>query len=152
MKTLIRINPLDNVAVALQPLPKGTAVELDDLNLILKEDIMQGHKFALKDLKSGDFIIKYGNPIGHATADIAAGSWIHTHNLKTGLGELLTYTYNRNVSSLPEREPKYFQGYRRKDGRVGVRNEIWIIPTVGCVNNVATAIEKASQKYLVSAD
>lgn len=148
MKTLIRINPLDNVAVALQPLPKGTAVELDDLNLILKEDIMQGHKFALKDLKAGDSIIKYGNPIGHATADIEAGSWIHTHNLKTGLGELLTYTYNRNVSSLPEREPKYFQGYRRKDGRVGVRNEIWIIPTVGCVNNVATAIEKASQKYL----
>lgn len=148
MKTFIRINPSDNVAVALKPLKKGTAVELDDLNFLLKEDIMQGHKFALTDLQTGDSIIKYGNPIGHATADIAAGSWIHTHNLKTGLGELLTYTYNRNISDLPEKEPKYFRGYRRKDGRIGVRNEIWIIPTVGCVNNVATAIERASQKYL----
>lgn len=148
MKTFIRINPSDNVAVALKPLKKGTAVELDDLNFLLKEDIMQGHKFALTDLQTGDSIIKYGNPIGHATADIAAGSWIHTHNLKTGLGELLTYTYNRNISDLPEKEPKYFRGYRRIDGRIGVRNEIWIIPTVGCVNNVATAIERASQKYL----
>ena len=109
---------------------------------------MQGHKFSLKNLKPGDSIIKYGNPIGHATAEIPAGSWIHTHNLKTGLGDLLTYTYNKNVSDLPHKEPKFFQGYRRKDGRVGVRNEIWIIPTVGCVNNVVTAIERNSQKYI----
>ena len=150
MKTFIQINPLDNVAVALQPLAKGTAIELDNLTLLLKEDILQGHKFALKDLKTGDPIIKYGNPIGHATAETSAGSWIHTHNLKTNLGDLLTYTYNKNVSRLPEKEPRYFQGYLRKDGRVGVRNEIWIIPTVGCVNNVATAIEKASQKYVTT--
>ena len=148
MKSFIRINSLDNVAVALQPLAKGTVVELDDVVVTLTEDIMQGHKFALKNLKTGDSIIKYGNPIGHATADIPAGSWIHTHNLKTGLGELLTYTYDKNVTELPKREPKFFQGYRRKDGRAGVRNEIWIIPTVGCVNNVATAIERASQKYI----
>ena len=150
MKTFIQINPLDNVAVALQPLKKGTTVELDDLTLLLKEDIMQGHKFALKDLNTNDLIIKYGNPIGHATTEISAGSWIHTHNLKTNLGDLLTYTYNKNVSRLPERDARYFQGYRRKNGRVGVRNEIWIIPTVGCVNNVATAIEKASQKYVTT--
>ena len=150
MKTFIQINPLDNVAVALQPLKKGTTVELDDLTLLLKEDIMQGHKFALKDLNTNDLIIKYGNPIGHATTEISAGSWIHTHNLKTNLGDLLTYTYNKNVSRLPERVARYFQGYRRKNGRVGVRNEIWIIPTVGCVNNVATTIEKASQKYVTT--
>ena len=150
MKTFIQINPLDNVAVALQPLKKGTTVELDDLTLLLKEDIMQGHKFALKDLNTNDLIIKYGNPIGHATTEISAGSWIHTHNLKTNLGDLLTYTYNKNVSRLPERDARYFQGYRRKNGRVGVRNEIWIIPTVGCVNNVATTIEKASQKYVTT--
>ena len=150
MKTFIQINPLDNVAVALQPLKKGTTVELDDLTLLLKEDIMQGHKFALKDLNTNDLIIKYGNPIGHATTEISAGSWIHTHNLKTNLGDLLTYTYNKNVSRLPERDARYFHGYRRKNGRVGVRNEIWIIPTVGCVNNVATAIEKASQKYVTT--
>lgn len=147
MKSFIRINPLDNVAVALKPLKKGTAIELDNQVIILSEDIMQGHKFALKDLQTGDSIMKYGNPIGHATADIGKGSWIHTHNLKTGLGELLTYTYHKNVTELPRREPKYFQGYRRKNGQVGVRNEIWVIPTVGCVNSVATAIEKVSQQY-----
>ncbi len=148
MKSFIQINSLDNVAVALQPLAKGTVVELDDIVVTLTEDIQQGHKFALKNLKTGDSIIKYGNSIGHATADIPAGSWIHTHNLKTGLGELLTYSYNKNTTPLPERKPLFFQGYRRKDGRAGVRNEIWIIPTVGCVNNVATAIERASQKYI----
>lgn len=148
MKSFIKINPSDNVAVALVPLSKGTVIELDDITLTLTEDIMQGHKFSLKNLKPGDSIIKYGNPIGHATAEIPAGSWIHTHNLKTGLGDLLTYTYNKNVSDLPHREPKFFQGYRRKDGSVGVRNEIWIIPTVGCVNNVVTAIERNSQKYI----
>ncbi len=148
MKSFIKINPSDNVAVALVPLSKGTVIKLDDTTLTLTEDIMQGHKFSLNNLKPGDSIIKYGNPIGHATAEIPAGSWIHTHNLKTGLGDLLTYTYNKNVSDLPHKEPKFFQGYRRKDGRVGVRNEIWIIPTVGCVNNVATAIERNSQKYI----
>ena len=148
MKSFIRINSLDNVAVALQPLAKGTVIELDDIVVTLTEDIQQGHKFALKNLKNGESIIKYGNPIGHATADIPAGSWIHTHNLKTGLGELLTYSYNKNTTLLPKREPRFFQGYRRKNGRAGVRNEIWIIPTVGCVNNVATAIERASQKYI----
>lgn len=148
MKTYIQIHSSDNVAVALQPLEKGTAVELDDLKLTLKETIQQGHKFSLQDIKAGDSIMKYGNPIGYATADIPAGSWIHTHNMKTGLGEVLTYTYNRSIPSLPERPLKYFQGYRKKNGRAGVRNEIWIIPTVGCVNNVAAAIEKASQKYV----
>ena len=148
MKSFIKINPSDNVAVALIPLQKNTVIKLDDTTLTLTEDIMQGHKFSLKNLKPGDSIIKYGNPIGHATAEIPAGSWIHTHNLKTGLGDLLTYTYNKNLSDLPHKEPKFFQGYRRKDGRVGVRNEIWIIPTVGCVNNVATAIERNSQKYI----
>ena len=148
MKSFIKINPSDNVAVALQPIVKGTVIELNNSTLTLTEDIMQGHKFALKNLKPGDSIIKYGNPIGYATTEISAGSWIHTHNLKTGLGDLLTYTYNKNVTELPHQEPKFFQGYRRKNGRVGVRNEIWIIPTVGCVSNVASAIERAAQKYM----
>lgn len=85
MKSFIKINPSDNVAVALQPLAKGTVIKLDNSTLTLTEEIMQGHKFALKSLKPGDSIIKYGNPIGRATAEIPAGSWIHTHNLKTGL-------------------------------------------------------------------
>ena len=84
MKSFIKINPSDNVAIALQPLAKGTVIKLDNSTLTLTEEIMQGHKFALKSLKPGDSIIKYGNPIGRATAEIPAGSWIHTHNLKTG--------------------------------------------------------------------
>ena len=114
MKSFIKINPSDNVAVALQPLAKGTVIKLDNSTLTLTEEIMQGHKFALKSLKPGDSIIKYGNPIGRATAEIPAGSWIHTHNLKTGLGDLLTYTYNKTITELPHREPKFFQGYRKK--------------------------------------
>ena len=149
MKSFIRIHPQDSVAVALSPLKEGTLIRLEDgTEVTLIEDIPQGHKFALKDIPSGTSIIKYGNSIGIASADIRAGVWIHTHNMKTGLGELLTYTYDRNITPLPAREERFFQGYRRKNGKVGVRNEIWIIPTVGCVNNVAQAIEKGSQSLV----
>lgn len=148
MKTYIQINSSDNVAVALAPLPQGTAVKIGGDPFPLIEDIMQGHKFALCNINKGDAIIKYGNPIGYATENILPGQWVHTHNLKTGLGDLLKYSYHRNISELSAKECKFFQGYRRKDGKVGVRNEIWIIPTVGCVNHVAALIEKASQKFI----
>ncbi len=149
MKSFIRIHPQDSVAVALSPLKEGTLTQLEDgTEVTLIEDIPQGHKFALKDIPAGTSIIKYGNSIGVATTDIRTGSWIHTHNMKTGLGELLTYTYDRNITPLPTREERFFQGYRRKNGKVGVRNEVWIIPTVGCVNNVAQAIEKGSQSLV----
>ncbi len=149
MKSFIRIHPQDSVAVALSPLKEGTLIQLEDgTEVTLIEDIPQGHKFALKDIPAGTSIIKYGNSIGVATTDIRTGSWIHTHNMKTGLGELLTYTYDRNITPLPTREERFFQGYRRKNGKVGVRNEVWIIPTVGCVNNVAQAIEKGSQSLV----
>lgn len=150
MKTYIQIHPDDNVAVALVPLKCAASVTLDSCSLLLKEDIMQGHKFALKEIRKGDPVIKYGNPIGYATCDISSGSWIHTHNMKTGLGDVLTYTYKKSISPLPEKQPVFFQGYRRANGKVGIRNEIFIIPTVGCVNNVATAIERASQNFLSS--
>lgn len=140
----IKINPLDNVAVALYPLCAGTVIE----GISLTENIPQGHKFALQDIPSQAQIIKYGNAIGIAAADIKAGNWIHTHNIKTGLGELLSYTYEKDVTAPVSTEPYFFQGYRRPDGKVGIRNEIWIIPTVGCVNNVATAIERKAQSYL----
>lgn len=149
MKSFIRIHPKDSVAVALSPLKEGVLIELEDgTQVTLIEDIPQGHKFALKDIEAGASIIKYGNSIGIATTPIKAGAWIHTHNMKTGLGDLLTYTYDRDITALPSREERTFQGYRRKDGKVGVRNEIWIIPTVGCVNNVAQAIEKGSQSVV----
>ena len=148
MKTYLQINPKDNVAVALAPLSSGTAVELDGFSLTLNEDIPQGHKFALKDIKKDEQIIKYGCPIGFAKEDISTGSWVHIQNIRTGLGDLLTYTYDKQDTTLEPTEERVFQGFRRPDGKVGVRNELWIIPTVGCVNNVATAIERRAQNLV----
>ena len=113
----------------------------------LQEEIPQGHKFLIKDVKKGEDIIKYGNPIGHATEDLQAGAWIHIHNMKTNLGELLEYEYHPAEEILEKTEHRFFQGYRRTDGTVGVRNEIWIIPTVGCVNNVASLIAEKAKVY-----
>ena len=144
----IKIHSDDLVAVALCPLEKGTVCNVDGQEVTLIEDIAQGHKFALKDIKKDQPIIKYGYPIGIAKEDIQQGSWIHTHNMKTGLNDLLTYSYHRNVQELEPSEKRTFMGYRRKNGKVGVRNEIWIIPTVGCMNNVATSIERQAQKYV----
>ena len=148
MKTYLRIHPTDNVAVALAPLSAGTSVELDGISLTLAEDIPQGHKFALTDIPEDAQIIKYGYPIGIAKEDIHPGCWVHIHNIRTGLGDLLTYTYDRQAVDVAPTEERFFQGYRRADGRAAVRNELWIIPTVGCVNNIATAIERKAQ-YLV---
>ena len=145
MKNYIKIHPQDNVAVALCPLAGNTVVSLEDQQITLLEDIPQGHKFALTDIPAGSRIFKYGNPIGVAREDIKCGSWVHTHNLKTGLGDLLTYTYEKEEAVIPPTEERFFDGFRRANGKVGVRNEIWIIPTVGCVNNVATAIERKAQ-------
>lgn len=148
MQDFIKINSSDNVAVALKPLASGTAVELAGKIVTLLEDIPQGHKFALTNLPAGSSVVKYGCAIGIAKDTIPAGAWIHTHNLKTGLGDLLTYSYDKQEIKVVPTEERFFQGYRRPNGNVGVRNEIWIIPTVGCVNKIATAIERASQKHV----
>lgn len=151
MNQYLRINPKDNVAVALAPLEKGTQIRIDGLNVTLAEDIPQGHKFALCDIGKEDEIIKYGGPIGRAKEALIPGRWVHVHNICTGLGDMLTYTYHKQLKPLPPSEEAYFQGYRRKDGKAGVRNELWIIPTVGCVNSVATAIERQAQSLKTSA-
>lgn len=148
MQKYIQIHPNDKVAVALCPLEAGYTVRISDKKITLREDIPQGHKFVLTDLAEGEEVIKYGYPIGVTREPVQAGSWIHVHNMKTGLGDLLTYTYDKQEAVLAPTEERFFQGYRRSDGKVGVRNEIWIIPTVGCVNNVATAIEKRAQSYI----
>lgn len=145
MKTCLQIHPDDNVAVALAPLSAGTHITLDGCTLTLAEDIPQGHKFALKDIPEGAAVIKYGYPIGNASENIHPGSWVHTHNIRTGLGDLLTYTYDPHITVPAPSEERYFNGFRRKDGQAGVRNELWIIPTVGCVNNVATTLERRAQ-------
>lgn len=101
-------------------------------------NLADGHKYALRDIKSGENIIKYGNPIGHAVADIAKGEHIHSHNMKTNLSSNLTYTYEPEYTPIKKVESdKTFMGYVRENGDVGIRNEIWIIPTVGCVNKIA---------------
>ncbi len=148
MQDFIKIHPEDNVAVALKPLKSDSSMVVDQAAVTLLEDIPQGHKFALTDIPAGSSVIKYGCAIGIAKENIAAGAWIHTHNLKTGLGDLLTYTYNKQEIKLAPTEERTFLGYRRPNGKVGVRNELWIIPTVGCVNKIASAIERASQKLV----
>ena len=147
MQKYLKIHSNDNVAVALAPLSKGLVVELGSQTVTLSEDIPQGHKFALTDIKTDEPVIKYGSQIGLAKEDITTGSWIHTHNIRTGLGDLLTYTYNPVHPEVKKTEERFFDGYKRSNGKVGVRNEIWIVPTVGCVNNVATAIERQAQVY-----
>lgn len=148
MQNYIKINPNDNVAVALNPLTKGTVVELADERVTLTEDILSGHKFAIHPIKKEESVIKYGFRIGDAKEDIEVGQWVHTHNLKTALGDIMEYTYNPKGYELEATEQAYFKGYRRDNGKVGVRNELWIIPTVGCVNNVAQAIVRKSQHLI----
>lgn len=148
MKSILKINPKDNVAVALQNLKAGETVEAGGLGVVLKTDVTAGHKVALKYIPQGECIVKYGFPIGTAAVPVAAGEWVHTHNTKTRLGNLLDYTYEPNGKPLQSVAPKTFQGYRRKNGQVGVRNEVWIIPTVGCVNAIAKQIEDECQEFL----
>lgn len=148
MKTFLKIHPDDKVAVALKPLSRGEVLEIDGTDITLLEDIPQGHKFALCPIRKDEPVIKYGAPIGVAKESIRPGAWIHTHNIKTGLGDLLTYTYTPTITPPVTSEKQYFQGFRRTDGKAGVRNEIWIIPTVGCVNNVASAIERKAQPLI----
>ncbi|MDD3252597.1 MAG: altronate dehydratase family protein [Lachnospiraceae bacterium] len=148
MQDFIRIHEDDNVAVALRPIAKGESLTVGQYQVTTLEEIPQGHKFALKAIAQGGEIIKYGFRIGYAKEAIPAGGWVHVHNLKTALGELLDYKYEPVSSALKESEHAYFDGYRRTDGKVGVRNEIWIIPTVGCVNSIAQALEKKAQKFV----
>ena len=147
MNPFFKIHPDDKVAVALKTLSAGDILNVDGSSITLLEDIPQGHKFALCSMAVGDPVIKYGCPIGIAKEEILPGAWVHIHNMKTGLGDVLSYTYTPQFSPLVPRENRTFQGYRRADGKVGVRNEIWIIPTVGCVNNVAAAIEGKAQIF-----
>ncbi len=141
MPDFIQIHPDDNVAVALHEIPKGTAFAGCRAN----HAIPQGHKMALKAIACGENVMKYGFAIGHATASVAPGDWVHTHNMTTNLSGEMEYTYHPKAKALPTQTPESFLGYRRKNGSVGIRNEIWIIPTVGCVNDVAKALVRENQ-------
>lgn len=121
----LKIHPLDNVEVNLE----------------------NGHKYALKDINKGENIIKYGSPIGYATTDIKKGEHIHTHNMKTNLSGNIEYIYSPDIPNIEKEEPKTFMGYIRKNGEVGIRNEIWIINTVGCVNKTAKKLSELTGAY-----
>ncbi len=130
MKKVI-INEKDNVGVCLD----GT------------ESIPAGHKYALRSIRKDEYVIKYGEIIGRATQDIAQGEWVHTHNVKSHLNENVAYRYEFNAQTPPKAQAT-FRGFKRKYGRAGIRNEIYIIPTVGCVNNVCMRLAKEAQQYV----
>jgi altronate hydrolase len=136
MKQFLQINPADTVAVALQDLP----------------GIPAGHKFALRDIAAGEDIIKYGNPIGHATRDIRKGELVDHHNIATNLSGTLDYsqftTHNSQFKISPSHCTITFLGFPRPNGQVGIRNDIWIIPTVGCVNGICRQIVEQATSQL----
>lgn len=145
----IRINAADNVAVALQEVEAGTRIDIDGVDAAAGCNIPAGHKVALQDMEEGENVVKYGFPIGHLLTPVKKGGLIDHTNLKTNLEGLLEYTYEPDLTEVPEASEKaFFKGYRRKDGRAGIRNELWIIPTVGCVNGVAQSIQKQFEKEL----
>jgi altronate hydrolase len=148
----LKINPADNVAVALTELPKGTQLSVDGKTITIQSDVPAGHKFALLDIPEKSDVIKYGYPIGYARQPISQGDWVNEKTIKTNLSGLLDYEYHP-VFNYKLRITNYagvntfFKGYRRANGEVGVRNEIWVIPTVGCVNGTVNALaEKLRQE------
>lgn len=156
--SFIKINPKDTVVVCLRPFLKGETVTVDDKELTVLQDTPAGHKLLIEDTPKGENIIKYGYPIGHAATDLRAGQWVNERNLETNLSGTLTYTYNpidttRNTTT-DDSLPKTFRGYRRRNGEVGVRNELWIVPTVGCVNGTAERLAKLmeAETHLVGID
>ena len=148
MNKIVQITPRDMVAVALQPLAAGEAVDYGAGTVTPLSDIPMGHKVALRDIRAGEPVIKYGFPIGQATEDIPRGGHVHTHNLRTLLSGALEYEYRPTHPEQAKAEPAAFMGYPRACGRPGIRNELWLLPTVGCVNDIANALAREAQKYV----
>jgi altronate hydrolase len=137
-KSVLKINPADSVVVCLQSLRKGFNIEADGMSVTVNQDTPAGHKILIKDVKTGEDIIKYGYPIGHVCQDMKAGDWVNEHHLKTNLSGTSEYSYHPANQPLTIKDDKRtFKGYIRQNGDVGIRNEIWIVPTVGCVNGIA---------------
>ena len=150
LATFLKINPADSVVVCLAPKKQGDIIEVDGKQITVNQDTPAGHKVLIKDVKEGEDIIKYGYPIGHARQDMKAGDWVNENNLKTNLSGTLEYTYKpvdaKSDINHIKNESRTFKGYVRKNGDVGVRNEIWIVPTVGCVNGIA---ERLAHKLMM---
>lgn len=137
-QSIIKINPKDTVVVCLRPMHKGERIEVDGKAIEVRQDIPAGHKLLIRDTTQGENIIKYGYPIGHARINLMAGDWVNENNLKTNLSGTLDYAYQPVHEKLDiPLEKRTFMGYQRANGEAGTRNEIWIVPTVGCVNGIA---------------
>lgn len=144
----IKIHPSDNVAVAIENVLAGEIFETaEGRKITALATIPAGHKIAVEPIAQGENIIKYGFPIGHAKEEICVGEHVHSHNVTSNLGSLLEYTYQPDFHERISDTPRSFMGYRRKDGKVGIRNEVWIVPTVGCVNSIVREIEAQSQVF-----
>lgn len=148
---VLQVHPRDNMLVALQPLAQGAALPEPFAELSAQQAIPAGHKVALTNIAKGQPVIKYGFAIGKATTDINAGEHIHSHNLATLLSGKVDYRYSGCQAqhlAFPAGLPTEFMGYRRANGKVGTRNELWIINTVGCVNRAAMRVaEQARKRY-----
>lgn len=145
--SFIKINPADSVVVCLRPFTKGETIEVDGKSVTLLQDTPAGHKVLIDDAPQGQNIIKYGYPIGHAREDLKSGQWVNENNLKTNLSGTLTYEYHPVDEKLNiPADDRTFLGYRRKNGEVGIRNEVWIVPTVGCVNGIAERLASQLEK------
>lgn len=153
-RVAVQVHPEDHVAVALRPVALGLQLDVGGGCVTALETVPQGHKIAVVDIKAGDIVRKFGSPIGRATRSIAAGLHVHTHNVETLLGGVEAYRHHEGTSGLLPRDTQArFKGYRRGDGRVGTRNEVWILPTVGCVARTAERIAGiANARHLGSVD
>jgi altronate hydrolase len=145
MNRCIKIHKSDNVAVAIKALSKGEKLQIGGAEITVADDIPPGHKIALTPFATGDNIIKYGFPIGHARLPISQGAWVNETTIKTNLEGLLDYSYQPSPTppSGSEQANLTFKGYRRAGGEVGIRNEVWVIPTVGCVNGICRKLAEA---------
>ncbi|WP_326975060.1 UxaA family hydrolase [Caproicibacter sp. BJN0012] len=142
MNRALKIHERDNVAVALEDLKKGETITVGGAEIRLPAEIARGHKFALTDLPRGANVVKYGYPIGKTLRDVPRGSWVHSHNMATALDTASdAYCYEKAPEPGPVPDLGLrFEGYRRAGGGVGIRNELWVIPTVGCVNGTGEQI------------
>ena len=137
MNRYLKINDNDNVAVAIQDIKAGE--DLGEFKAY--DDTPSGHKVALKDIKENEDIVKYGQVIGVASKDIVKGEHVHSHNMHTKLSGTIEYRYDRvDIEEKKNESPYKLYGYRRKNGKVGIRNELWLIPTVGCISSIAKDI------------
>ncbi|MBB6218500.1 altronate hydrolase [Anaerosolibacter carboniphilus] len=141
MKTFIKVHNQDNVLVALKDLKAGETLEIDGAVVQVRMDIPKGHKVAIKKISKDGDVIKYGLPIGYSLEDIEAGDHVHVHNTKTKLSGTIEYAFDQKLVDRDiTKDNRVFMGYKRENGSVGIRNELWIVPTVGCVNGIGQMI------------